>query len=657
MSSNTFKRLGITPAAISRQEFIQEHKKAQAWAQLDKATDQQQKITPGPIKLEPQCFAKKRAIIIGAGVSGLTTAYELLEQKTGMEVIILEANNRTGGRCLTLRTGDTLIEDANRKLFNSKPGQPQVVRFQKPLGDSEPYLNAGPGRIPSSHTHLLRYLRRFGVAIEVYVMNSESNLTQMQGGPFDSQPVVNRRLKFNTNGWLAEMVYKNADTLIDSVEPDSSDKEKAAMAKQLQSLMVTLGGLDENGCYITAANPDGQDGVSSDRAGYTVLPGVHAGEVAEALQLKPLLQSEFWKKTRTYQSLDFLWQPTLFQPVGGMDQVQHAFAQQVAALGGMIHLNSPVTKIEWDEHSRQYQIHVQQLGTDEPIIYTADVCFSNAAIPFLSKMVSHRLQDESSNQGFDDDFKKALKAVYKAQFGPDGDPDSEQDEDHYESRFLACTTKVGWQADRYLWQGGELTTQNKTITASEENEQVAVYTVPDSEIGIVPIFGGISWTDHPITQIWYPSNAYHDKKGTLTGCYNFSEYAFAMGTLPVEERLDIAREGASLFGQAFADGLERGVAIAWQNMPHIKGGWAQWHEVGNSTQESVEYFNTLIQGTGVDGSDPNFFIIGDQLSSLPGWQEGAIAAALNALSRLRRPDLAAQKLSILPDTRLMVEGI
>ncbi|QVI19683.1 hypothetical protein KHQ06_25420 [Nocardia tengchongensis] len=31
----------------------------------------------------------------------------------------------------------------------------------------------------------------------------------------------------------------------------------------------------------------------------------------------------------------------------------------------------------------------------------------------------------------------------------------------------------------------------------------------DPELGVVPIHGGISWTDDPITQIWYPSTAYH----------------------------------------------------------------------------------------------------------------------------------------------------
>ncbi len=637
----------------SRLDFIKQHPRAQAWASLADATAMQQKVTPGPVKLDEGCFQGKRAVIIGSGVSGLTTAYELLASKTGMEVVVLEANNRTGGRCLSLRTGDTLIEDINSDLFNSPPAKPQVVRFKRPLGDAEPYLNAGPGRIPSSHKRLLDYLKQFGVEIQVYVMNSDSNLTQMKGGPFHSQPVVNRRLIYNTNGWLAEMVYQNAGTLIDSVKPDVDDLQKDSLAEKLQSLMVTFGGLDKDGRYVPHPNPDGQDETTSDRGGYTALPCVDAGEVAKALKLETLLESEFWSKTGVYQSMDFLWQPTLFQPVGGMDKVQHAFAQQVAALGGVIHLNNPVSKIDWDSATQKYLIHVNQIGTDETMVYEADVCFCNAAIPFLSRMLSNRLQGNTPNLGFDDDFKQALKTVYKSQF----DPDYQEDKSCYVPRFLACTTKVGWQANRNLWQGSELASVSKTVLNDEHQESLSVYGVPDSEIGVVPIFGGISWTDHCITQIWYPSNDYHDKKGILTGCYNFSENAYEMGLLPAEARLDIAREGAGAFSKPFAKGLDDGVAIAWQNMPHIKGGWAQWHEVGENTEESVATFNILIQGTGIDGSDPSFFIVGDQLSSLPGWQEGAIAAAVNALSRLRRPDLAIAHFSVLPDTRLIVEGV
>ena len=72
----------------------------------------------------------------------------------------------------------------------------------------------------------------------------------------------------------------------------------------------------------------------------------------------------------------------------------------------------------------------------------------------------------------------------------------------------------------------------------------------------------------------------------------------------------------------------------------------------------MHHYNRIIQGTGVDGaSEPNFFIVGDQVSSLPGWQEGAIASALNAVSRLARPDRMLPHISVLPDTKLMVEGV
>ena len=145
----------------------------------------------------------------------------------------------------------------------------------------------------------------------------------------------------------------------------------------------------------------------------------------------------------------------------------------------------------------------------------------------------------------------------------------------------------------------------------------------------------------------------------LTGAYNFSQTAYEWGRKPVSERLDMAREGARQFGKRFGNGLHDGLAIAWQNMPYIKGGWAYWQSVG---KDAVKHFNILSQGTGVHDakgklSDPVFFVIGDQLSSLPGWQEGAIAAALNALTRMARPDLEIPYLEKLPDTRLLVEGV
>jgi len=637
---------------VGRAKFLRNHPKARAWAALGQATARQAAAAPGAVKLTPRQHQGKRAVIVGAGVGGLTTAYELLAQNSGMEVTVLEARNRTGGRCMSLRTGDTLIEDGDDALFDSKPGKPQVVRFKRPVGDAEPYLNAGPGRIPSSHKRLLSYLEQFGVPVEVYVMNSESNLVQVQGSPFGSEPTAYRRIDHDIRGRIAQLVYENAATLLEQADLTLPDDPEALTERveQLKCLMVSFGELDRKGMYVPSAGEPGLENGST-RAGFDVLPGVAAGQIAAPVSFNDLLASEFWEKTRFYQPVDFLWQPTLFQPVGGMDQVQHAFAQQVAALGGTIHLNSPVALIDWDPQTREFVIHVSQIGTEEIIEYRADYCFCNLAMPFLSRILSERLQDKDMDEGLEGPFKASLRAVYKAQFDPEP-PEGDVPDSGYVDRFLATTTKVGWQAPRDLWQGSKITTQY------DANIDEQVLAVPDSEVGVVPIFGGISWTDHEIVQIWYPSCDYHGELGVLTGAYNFSEIAYEWGKLDVDMRLHRAREGARRFGKAFAEGLRDGVAIAWQNIPYIKGGWAQWHVV----HDAVSHYNVLTQGSGVYGndgtpSDPVFFVIGDQLSSLPGWQEGAIVSALNALIRVARPDLEVPHLDVLPDTRLIVEGV
>ena len=44
---------------------------------------------------------RKKVIIVGAGISGLTAGYLL--KKAGHKVVILEASNRAGGRIQTYR--------------------------------------------------------------------------------------------------------------------------------------------------------------------------------------------------------------------------------------------------------------------------------------------------------------------------------------------------------------------------------------------------------------------------------------------------------------------------------------------------------------------------------------------------------------------------
>ena len=96
-----------------------------------------------------------RVVVMGAGIAGLTAAYEL--KKAGYDCLVLEARNRIGGRAWTVRAG-TEETDLN--------GHAQVARFAPGQ-----YMNAGAGRI-SQDMITLDYCRELRVPVEVF---SEQN--------------------------------------------------------------------------------------------------------------------------------------------------------------------------------------------------------------------------------------------------------------------------------------------------------------------------------------------------------------------------------------------------------------------------------------------------------------------------------------------------
>src|SRR5438477_2534392 len=101
--------------------------------------------------LPPNNGPRKKVLILGAGMAGLTAAYELL--KAGHAPIILEAQNRLGGRVLTLR-----------------------APFAEGL-----HAEAGAMRIPKTHDLTHYYCHQFGLELDPFTMGNPENYIYLRG--------------------------------------------------------------------------------------------------------------------------------------------------------------------------------------------------------------------------------------------------------------------------------------------------------------------------------------------------------------------------------------------------------------------------------------------------------------------------------------------
>jgi monoamine oxidase len=241
----------------------------------------------------------KSVVILGGGIAGMTTALEM--KKLGYACTILEATAVAGGRVRTIRAGDIAMETDSS----------QLCAFDV---DNDLYFNPGPARISHHHEFLLGYCRQFSVPLETFVNDNHAALLH-SANSFGGQPQIKRRVLTDTRGNIARLLAKAVNQ--NALDQDLSGSDKANVLAMLQE----YGDLDNNFNFV-----------GSERAGF---PGQEntgsrqRGELVSPLQLQELIGDTFWQLRQDFsQGLD--QQPTMLQPVGGMDRVSNAFANQVA---------------------------------------------------------------------------------------------------------------------------------------------------------------------------------------------------------------------------------------------------------------------------------------------------------------------------------------
>lgn len=344
----------------------------------------------------------KKVVILGAGLAGMTAAFEL--GKLGYQCQVLEARAFAGGRCQTARKGFALTELG---------GEEQRCQF-----DQGHYINHGPWRIPLHHQSTLHYTRLFEVPLEVMVNDNDHSIVYLEnGGPLSKQRLRPAQIKADMRGHVAELLAK-------SVKSKQIDQ---ALTEQDQRLLLDYlaheGQLDAGDLRYK-----GRSG-----RGYAINPGAGlmpgAGKESDPLGFKELLESKVGNIYSAVQ--DFPMQNTMFQPVGGMDQIAKAFEKRV---GKAIRYRAEVQTIRHGEN--HVAVTYKDTASGKFTTVNADYCLCTIPLSVLRMIETD----------FSPKFKAAIKQVAYAPVG-----------------------KIGLQMKRRFWEeddqiyGGHVLTDIKGI--------------------------------------------------------------------------------------------------------------------------------------------------------------------------------------------------
>jgi len=481
-------------------------------------------------------------VILGGGIAGLVAAYEL--GKAGWSCTILEARQRPGGRNWSIRNGTEVdFTDGTRQTCAFEEGH---------------YFNAGPARLPSTHHTMLGYCHELGVALEVEVNSSRSAL--MQSDKLNAGVAVpERRVVNDTRGHVSELLAKCVRKGALDEEFNTDDRER------LIEFLRQYGDLNPDLLFR-----------GTDRSGYKVPPGAaqQSPVINDPLAMHELLDANLWQGMLVEEVIE--WQPTMFQPVGGMDRIPFAFASR---LDSVIRYCAVVSRIRQSD-SGVTVTYSDGSGADQTL--NADYCI--CAMPLTGART------------LDADFSAPIRAIL--------------DSVKYDSAY-----KIAWEAPRF-WEkeanifGG--------ISYLQQTVDLVWYPSARffSPTGVV--IGGYSIEQPPALGA-LPNLLAKSELAYRTQLAN--GYAFA--SLPsMQAKLDASRRSIDLLHPGHGKDLANPVYVSWGHIPHNLGSWI-----------SLAWNDEKALAT-LQSPDRRVYFAGDHTSRLVGWQEGAALSAYRVINQL-----------------------
>ncbi len=270
--------------------------------------------------------AARKIIVIGAGLAGLSAAYELM--LAGHEVTVLEAQLRPGGR---------------------------VCTFHAPFSDGL-YAEVGAMHIPETHNLTLRYAQLFNLPLDLEPPFTAASLSYVRG----KRIVVREGAKVEWPFVLSEEDKKlDMGALLDKYETAKAYEEIGDPAGPEWSVSA-LKKYDE----VSYRDFLNRNGASDDVFALATFGWDHLwGEGLETVSaLTVLRDTASWLKARNN-----------FRIHGGNDLLPRAFAER---LKDKIHYGAPVVRIE--QTDRDVRVFFQSGGARNSMTADRMIC----AIPF-----------------------------------------------------------------------------------------------------------------------------------------------------------------------------------------------------------------------------------------------------------------------------------
>jgi monoamine oxidase len=451
-----------------------------------------------------------KVLVLGAGLSGLVVGYEL--GKLGYDFRILEARDRVGGLAWTVRRGSEHTEIG---------GERQVCTF-----DEGQHLNVGAWRIPYSHTGILNYCKELGVAMQIFVNESDASYFFYEGaGSLSNRRVRLREIKADLIGHTNELLVKAIDQR--SLDLPLTDDDK----RRLVDFLIGQGYLDASDHRYKAF--------------------AHRGS-GDPYAFSDLLGSGFGSRMRSIPLRDGTQSAPMFHPVGGMDQIAVGFQRAMGT--GRLTLNAEVHSVHQDDRG----VKVVYANTKSGAKTEAAADYVVVCMPF------------SVLAGVDINLSPEMMAAVKA-------------------TTYSNSAKLGLAMKRRFW---------------EEDDQ---------------IFGGHLYSNLPLGELSYPSSDYFSKKGVLLGMYANGPIG-NLADQPVSARVEHVLTHASKVHPQIRQEFESAYAVWWKNVKYNLGGFASGAPPARRAQ-FAKVDNRIVLGSAATAP-----------YSEPDWQEGAVAAAWQALT-------------------------